>query len=714
MALAALGPVSADFLDLAGPSPVQRVIKLLNKMKSELEEERNADEKLYKDLQCWCKTNTKNQDAAIKEGKQKAKQLEADIKKYAGNAGEYKANMEIAAEAVKKAEKKMDDETTAHEASIEGLRNDETDLVATVNALENAMNILGKHQGLLQKQPALLQSVSTVIHFASEKSKIYNHPQPKQSFLQAEKSPKELSRALEENFSPLLSFDVSSRTLDQFFQTQSKAKQPSHLGPYESQSGGVFGVISQMHENFKEDLADNRNQIKEESAAFQKMKASLSEELKTQNKAFDDAKANMGKAQFYSTEGKEVLTKTREATAAATKVLSAVKSKCQSIDKDWGLRTKARAAESEAVDKAIEIMTSDENREALGFSFLQTRSRTSSQSKERAVRNEVATVLTGAANNISKSWSAFSTSDISILNSQALKKQRQQLMLAATAAKLDAFTKVKELIDKMVADIKQQMADDVASKDQCGKDIRENEQATRDALRTKELTESNIEGLQDNIEELKEQIAEAHEAVAAQKQAVLKSSEEREEENKNFQTELQAQRDMGTVLNKAYTVLKTHFDKAVKSLVQVKTAQPTDLPGEITPYKQNAGKNAVLAMFEKIIADTKTSEAEFLKEEAESQASYEQFVADANASIDSLNSDIASMEEDKAAKGKALSNEKTVLQDTDKEIENLGQMNGALHGQCDFLLKYFDLRQEAMSSEIAACQKAKAILSGAK
>merc|ERR1719429_610108 len=37
----------------------------------------------------------------------------------------------------------------------------------------------------------------------------------------------------------------------------------------------------------------------------------------------------------------------------------------------------------------------------------------------------------------------------------------------------------------------------------------------------------------------------------------------------------------------------------------------------------------------------------------------------------------------------------------------------SLHGECDWLLKYFDVRKEARASEIDALGKAKAILSGA-
>jgi hypothetical protein len=374
-----------------------------------------------------------------------------------------------------------------------------------------------------------------------------------------------------------------------------------------------------MKEDFVADLADTKNQIKEETEGFKKMKGSLQTELKTQNKAFDDAKANFGKAEFYSTEGKEELQKTRDTFAADTKVLSAVKSKCQSIDKDWALRTEARTAEIEAVDQALGIMTSDESREALGFAFLQTSSRTTVSKSEKNARKAASDVLKMAADGLTNTWGAFSASDITILNRQKLLKQKQNLMLAAQSVRIDAFTKVKEIIDKMVADIKQQMADDVKSKDQCGTDIKANEQSTRDATRLKSVTESNIEGLTAEIEQIGKEIVAAEENIATQKKAIKKASEEREEENANFQANVKEQRAMHGVLQKAYTVLKTHYDKA--SLLQVASHQ-TPMPGEFTPYKKNDGSNAVLTMFEKIMADTKTEEAEALKAESESQAEY--------------------------------------------------------------------------------------------
>jgi hypothetical protein len=119
-------------------------------------------------------------------------------------------------------------------------------------------------------------------------------------------------------------------------------------------------------------------------------------------------------------------------------------------------------------------------------------------------------------------------------------------------------------------------------------------------------------------------------------------------------------------LNKAYTVLKTHYDK-VKS--EASLIQQTPLPGEFTPIKANAGSNSVLAMFEKIIADTNTSEKESMTSEKASQKEYETFVTDANAAIEALAGEIASNGEMKALKTKNRSEEKTTLKDTDAQTQ---------------------------------------------
>jgi len=73
------------------------------------------------------------------------------------------------------------------------------------------------------------------------------------------------------------------------------------------------------------------------------------------------------------------------------------------------------------------------------------------------------------------------------------------------------------------------------------------------------------------------------------------------------------------------------------------------------------------------------------------------------------------------AKSKAVSSSQVELEQanadlnsTDEEIASLGQFKADLHQQCDFVMKNFNIRQQARLQEIEAIQRAKAILSGSE
>jgi len=53
------------------------------------------------------------------------------------------------------------------------------------------------------------------------------------------------------------------------------------------------------------------------------------------------------------------------------------------------------------------------------------------------------------------------------------------------------------------------------------------------------------------------------------------------------------------------------------------------------------------------------------------------------------------------------------LDSTETELEQLANAKADLHKACDFVLKNFDIRQEARDQEVEALRQAKAILSGA-
>merc|ERR550514_1482945 len=97
-------------------------------------------------------------------------------------------------------------------------------------------------------------------------------------------------------------------------------------------------------------------------------------------------------------------------------------------------------------------------------------------------------------------------------------------------------------------------------------------------------------------------------------------------------------------------------------------------------------------MIDMIVKDLDKEMTEATATEKDAQADYEGFLADLQAELHSLKDSMAG---------------------ATKELGATNQYKSSLHAECDWLLKYFEQRQAARTSEIEALGNAKAVLSGA-
>jgi len=276
---------------------------------------------------------------------------------------------------------------------------------------------------------------------------------------------------------------------------------------------------------------------------------------------------------------------------------------------------------------------------------------------------------------------------------------------------LDDFKKVKEAMDKLVGDLKTQQAEEVQLKAYCLKEIALNEKTNLTKTDKKDDLEAKIELLAKTIKKLEEEVAEDQTSIAQNKKAILSASQTREAENKEFQSVVSDQRAAQTILKKALKRLKAFYDK--QALLQDQKAAQTP-PVQFTKYSKNAGSVSVMGLIEQIIGDSVALEKEAIAGEASAQADYESFVTDANAEVKSLTEAI-SKKSTAIANAKVDSNDSSAeLSATIEELAGLAQTNADLHGECDFTLANFDVRQKARLEEMEAISSAKSILSGAK
>merc|ERR1719350_2112886 len=118
-------------------------------------------------------------------------------------------------------------------------------------------------------------------------------------------------------------------------------------------------------------------------------------------------------------------------------------------------------------------------------------------------------------------------------------------------------------------------------------------------------------------------------------------------------------------------------------------------------------------MIDLLIKDLDKEMTEAEAEESDAQGDYETCMKDSaakrTADSTSLN-EKQSIKADLEASLEAKTEEKT---STANELMSTIKYIASLHMECDWLVKYYDVRKEARSSEVESLTNAKAVLSGA-
>lgn len=201
---------------------------------------------------------------------------------------------------------------------------------------------------------------------------------------------------------------------------------------------------------------------------------------------------------------------------------------------------------------------------------------------------------------------------------------------------------------------------------------------------------------------LKEEITATKTEIAEMQVELKSASEIRVKQNQEFQMTMTDQAATQKILQKALDKLASFYGKKAALLQQ---------RGQ---YQKSAAAGGVTAMIETIIHESETVAKKALEAENEASAAYEAFVANTNSGIKALAKDIVSKTEELSKGDIAKTKAEGDLKHTETDIAALATMSTELHGQCDFLIKFFDVRQTKRAEEIQALLSAKAIFEGVK
>jgi len=670
-----------------GVTPVTRVVNLLKEMQNTLNKEQEEDEALYKQLACWCNNNKYEKNGASDAAKEKIADLEANIEMLTARSKELNTKIKELEAEVASDKASLAEASALRAKQLKEFQSMELDNIAALENLKAAVVVLGKHQGAAFPQmPMSLIEVqgkqepfgmeSQLSHSFDEFLSHQDHvvAAPAHGFLQ-ESAPVSGWAAADVN-----TVRSAMKAAAVFMQAHHK-----YMPSYSSQSGEIFGVLKQMQDEMAAALSQAQKTEAARAATFAELRSAKTSEIEIGEKMAETKEDELAKADVDNAEAKEDLGQTQAQLAEDQKFLANLGTMCAEGDANFEKRKEARMSEIQAVSETIEILAGDEAKDAMDttFSFIQT------EASSTKLRRDLAA---------------------SVLRKAFAKSRNPGLSMLVTSVELDAFTKVKAMIDHMIATLKTQSADEVKKNDWCKSELQENEMTTAKTTDLKADLEAKIGELEATIKRLSEEVEKAHNDIANLNLELQRASEDRKKENLDFQKVVADQTVTAEILAKALDKLAKFYDDA--ALVQTKKHQQTP-PVAQAEYKQSAGAGGVMSMIEKLILDTKEITAESKKAESEAQAAYEALVADTNDSVVGLSKSITSKTKEKATAKKDLSSTNEDLAGAVKELEDLGKYNGDLHSECDYVMKNFMIRQKARGDEIESLQQAKQILNGA-
>merc|ERR1719174_1340346 len=534
------------------------------------------DKAVYELMDCWCKTNNQEKEAAIASQKGKISQLEAAMGADQGKIAELTAKRKETLDEVNADHKALSDATAMRMKENQEFHGSETDYLEAVSARPDAIIVLGKHN------PSLAQVRAAAHHLLDARVS------------QMVDNSKGVSKA---NMAAFRSFLHNAESASSFLAIPG-------MQSYAPQSGQIFGILNQMKEDFEVNLIEAQKSEAKAKAEYESLKAAKEDEIETGRKLIVSIDQNIGEIQEkYAQEAKQ-LENTQEQLAMDEEFLATLKEKCATMDADYDKRTKDRLTEIDAVSDTIKILNSDESFEAFDKMvapvFLQTDA-TESQKQRRQQA-------------------------VSALQRAAQLSGSPQIALLAASAQLDAFTKVKALIDKMVTELTKQQKDEVDHRDWCIDELNTNKRDTTAAYDKKESLQAQMADLKKTIEKLTKDIDASKKAVSEMKNQMKRASETREAENADFQVTVNDHRVMSMILTKAldrmkqvYALLQQRKPGAPHIQTSGTHTDPGNGPAKFKKYDQNAGGGRVVAMLEEVLADTKKTEDQAMASEADSQ-----------------------------------------------------------------------------------------------
>jgi septal ring factor EnvC (AmiA/AmiB activator) len=491
---------------------------------------------------------------------------------------------------------------------------------------------------------------------------------------------------------------------------------------YAPADGEIIGILNGMKDQVNEDIAALNTTETTDIANYEGLMAAKEKELEPIQAMVEDKLLRASKIPVEITEMKNDLGDTGEQIVEDKKFLSDLSKNCATKQKFFDENVRMRGQEIEALADTIKVLNDDDALEL----FKKTN-------------------LPGASSflQISESTSQMRARALSVLSGIKHRNVGVDFIVLSLQGKKKGSDKVIKLITDLTAALKKEGQDDADKKVYCAKQFDESDDKKKVLETEVNDHESTISDLETVPNQLTSEIDALGDGIRELDKSVAEATEQRKEEADAYAPLMANDATAKDLILFAKNRLNKFYNpKLYKPPVQnlsdedraVMAAGGTLAPAQaggiagtgiglnqlppppqaIEAYsKKSEESGGVIALMDLLVKELDKEMIEAEMTEKNAQEDYQNFMSDAA--------------EKRQKDAQAMSDKEGVLADTKarlleakdakaastRNLMAVEQFISSLHSECDWLIKYFDMRKEARNGEIEAMTKAKAILSGA-
>jgi len=649
-------------------NPLRKIVTLLQDMSKEVEVEGDRAKELFEKFMCYCSTNSAQLSKGIDVATAHVDELNSGVEELSGSNAQLSQELKDLKEDVADNSKAISEAEAQRTTEAASYAAESTEASNSIGALDKAIPAL--KAGLASPAAVLAQLGSMGA----------------------------LARA--------------APTAEQASLLQSGS------------SDEILGILEQMRDDFKANLAQSTQQEQEAISTFGELSGAKKKQIQAATTEINEKEGRLALQKQQVADFTEDLEDTSGKLAADQDFLGGLKKACAAKTTENEEQNKSRNAELVAISDCVKILNDDDAQEMFkktlpsftqvpATSFLQSRLVKHRGQKDNAVLRRR---MHAAALALRSTPSGLHKNALSFL-AVRMERMRQPGQ---------GFGPLKGSVQQMLSDMQAEQADDDAHLESCKGNLRSSNQEKKGLEDAIASEASKIEALEMEVKKLVDEIKVLKSEVAELDVALTEATAQRKKEKGEFTKTMSELSISSNLLMKAKAVLERQYaakkpDGEASFMQQSSSSDSwaasllgaSQAPATAGYEKKGGAGMGVVSLLTELCGDIKAQQQAAEMTENNAQKDFDELSQKTKDSSDATQKDIVGKESEKSVLEETMldvEGEKSQTEDENTAVVNKIQ---ALHSSCDFLIANFEERKKARGDEVASLTNCLAILSGA-